>query len=286
MLAVKTKSVMSLRSMLEFGVDNSALLLKDVRGSTALHVAARDENVDMARVLIEYGPPGLIHMEDGVGQTPWEVANQGILAQVASSFHISSVGWIQRPVNLFMNSAPPPPVSRNILEVEVKKLRGTLDSLLQNGSLNRSTKLAKELLAFAEKMEKKLADNPLVGTTSKKYSAEGRELDPDTPPRDLGAIHNLLKEALASNAGHREPVHLLDVTKSIEKDLKEWQTVLPSIGDTSLQKQETKPSVRGVLVEGIFMTAASSALNTVGIRERIPSMWNRHPYDLFSNDKY
>ncbi|OJT02608.1 hypothetical protein TRAPUB_6872 [Trametes pubescens] len=131
--------------------------LRDKSGST-LHVAVKGGLEEIASLVGDAGPAEVLHLEDGVGNTPLETATQL---------------WLQRQTRTMYSEVPylaptVDPLTRVIRDYEwdrkrvrkpsaadVAQLKDTIERLVASGRLRRGTKLATALDAFAETMDAK-----------------------------------------------------------------------------------------------------------------------------------
>ncbi|KAI9462535.1 hypothetical protein F5148DRAFT_1286433 [Russula earlei] len=192
MLAVKRRYPITVRTILEFGVN-----------------PATDSNTALVEILLQYGPTEHMYTENSVGQTPLEVAFLKYLPRVAerdsSSWGISVAEHI---------------TIRQKQKVEIPKLRKTLDALLADGCLIRGTKLATELLSFADRLEEKLATEVAKKGAASDVVEEENEYPP-VPSYDAPArCYTRLRDAAVAHPGCRRLVHLTDVQQSVQRGLR------------------------------------------------------------------
>jgi len=109
------------------------------------------------------------------------------------------------------------------LQVEVPKLRTTIEGLLKEGKLHPGTKLMNELLAFADRMEGRLAAmraNPIVPL---KDEVEENKLETRMVPQvetcDRKAVRDIIRDAVNAQPGPRGLVHLIDAQIAVQYQL-------------------------------------------------------------------
>jgi hypothetical protein len=213
MLAVKRGNVAIARIILEFGIDPAILLLKDADGSTPLHVAVQRKNTVLAELLLKRGPTQLPYTENSVGQTPMDIASlKGLPRETPAEV-------TPRVLPLTVEERSPrkaPPFDVEKQKIEIPKLRATLDTLLAEGRIVHGTKLTTELLAFASRMEGRLAVETARKDATEKQ-AEGGEVYP-LRAKPQGTYFALCDVAEA-RPGTRQLVHLADVQRSVRRDL-------------------------------------------------------------------
>ncbi|KAH9017612.1 ankyrin repeat-containing domain protein [Lactarius pseudohatsudake] len=224
MLAIKRKNAAIARVILEFGIHPSVLLLRDPDGSTPLHVAVQNADTVLAEVLLKYGPTQLLYTENCVGQTPLDIASLKGLPRVTGSMP-SVPGAAQLPKNAehhLRASKKSPPFNVEKQKIEIPKLRATLDMLLADGLLAEGTTLMTELLAFANRMEGRLAIETARKNAAETQTEESKgKLQPGTAAR----MYFVLRDAAAARPGTRQLVHLADVQRSVQRNLAQHELV-------------------------------------------------------------
>jgi hypothetical protein len=218
MLAVKRGNAAIARIILEFGIDPAILLLKDADGSTPLHVTVQNTNTVLAEILLKHGPTQLLYTENSVGQTPLDIASLKGLPRVTSP---ASITPKVLPLTVEQQMRAPrktPPFDVEKQKTEIPKLRATLDTLLADGLIVHGTKLATELLAFASRMEERLAVETARNSATEKQTEEG-EVHPLAPQDTTARMYFALCDAAAARPGTRQLVHLADVQRSVQRNL-------------------------------------------------------------------
>ncbi|KAF8265333.1 hypothetical protein EI94DRAFT_356458 [Lactarius quietus] len=219
MLAVKRGNVTTVRSILEFGIDPTILLLRDADGSTPLHVAVQKEDPVLAELLLKSGPTQLLYTENSVGQTPLDVASLKGLPRVVPGYGIPRPPDLQIYPEQFLRSPKATPVfDVDKQKIEIPKLRATIDTLLANGNIAHGSKLTTELLAFVDRMERRLSEE-----TAREHAAlsleEKDELDTPASHDAATRMYFALRDAAAARPGVRQLVHLADVQRSVRRNL-------------------------------------------------------------------
>ena len=220
MLAVKRQHAETVRTILEFGIDPNILLLRDVDGSTPLHVAVRKTDVVIAELLLKYGPTEHLYIENCVGQTPLDIAS---LTSLNCLPRRTSQGQLPCLMSSMMYMRfPPPRVQLETQKREIPKLRATLDTLLSDGSIAPGSKLATELLAFADRMERRLAEETELKKEDEKEKVKYKGEIKHTGPRGTtAAMYIALRDAAAARPGMRRLVHLADTQRSVQRNLEQ-----------------------------------------------------------------
>ncbi|KAF8265339.1 hypothetical protein EI94DRAFT_1702591 [Lactarius quietus] len=170
--------------ILEFGI-GPTIPLRDADGSTPLHVAVQKEDPVHAELLLKYGPTQLLYTENSIGQTPLDVASLKGLPRVIYP-------------EQFLRSPKATPVFHvDKQKIEIPKLRATIDTLLANGNIAHGSKLTTELLAFVDRMERRLSEE-----TAREHAAlsleEKGELDTPTPHDAATRMYFALRDAAAA----------------------------------------------------------------------------------------
>jgi hypothetical protein len=185
------------------------LLLRNVDGDMPLHLAAQKGYAEITKLVVEASPTEALHAENGVGQTAIETATlRELLLRIGGTFNL-----IHRVYRGGLESTFLDITAR---EVEIVKLRATLDQLLQEGRLKRGTKTTTELLAFATMMEAKLA-------TAKSRNLAAPSVDKKAP-LDLDVVDHLatlqhIRVGISARPGPRHLVHLFNVQRSVAGSL-------------------------------------------------------------------
>lgn len=217
MLAVKRGNAVTARTILEFGIDPAVLFLRDADGSTPLHVAVQTADTVLTELLLKYGPTQLLYTENSVGQTPLDIASLKGLPRLTSRGLIGPTELIEN-VEHYLRTAPKgPPFNVEKQKIEIPKLRATLDTLLADGRIAHGTKLTTELLAFADRMEGRLAEETARKNAEEKQAEEG-ELDPPVTQGNTAGTYLALRDAAAARPGTRQLVHLADVQRSARRN--------------------------------------------------------------------
>jgi Ankyrin repeats (3 copies) len=200
------------KSLLEFQT-KASLLIRNADGSIPLHLAAQAGVAEITQLLAEASPTEALHCENAVGETPLEIASlQELVWRTRTKFATS----ISTPV---LDFAGNPPTQQYfdlaIQEVEIPKLRATLNQLLEDGRLKKGTKTTTELLNFAVVMEAKLATTRTKTVTKLEESKDNNA--GDIVDREATLRH--IKKGVASRPCLRTLVHLVDVQRSVERNL-------------------------------------------------------------------
>ena len=203
-------------------------MVREADGSTPLHLAVKSNYPTLTKLLADAGPAEALMVEDGVGNTPLEYATrQAFLIKMdaaCGAFKTPqdlNLNWHQRPFNLEKQ------------EAELPRLRTTIELLLREGRLKNGTKLARELAAFADRLEAKIAkEKAAAEAKQKEVEDKSRPSNNFSPPRDSGDPSETLKvlsEAIAARPALRHLIHLSDVHKSVTKSLEQYKQTTKSL---------------------------------------------------------
>ena len=237
MLAVKCGATETARMILEFGIDPAVLFLRDADGFTPLHVAVQNADTVVAGLLLKHGPTQLLYTENSVGQTPLDLAGLKGLPRATSVSGVTPavLPWHAQP-QYTLRKAPSFDVEKQ--KIEIPKLRATLDTLLSDGTIVHGTKLATELLAFASRMEGRLAAETSREDVTDTWM-EIIKLYPLVPRGTTENMYILFREAAATRPGTRQLVHLVDVQRSVQRNLAH-QVQVPRWNQYSRAAEEPK----------------------------------------------
>ena len=219
MLAVKRGNLTTARTILEFGIDPAVFFLRDADGSTPLHAAVQKDDLVLAELLLKYGPTELLYTENSVGQTPLDIASlKGIPRLTDQGPTRSSLDLPVYPEQFLRMPKMAPPFHVEKQKIEIPKLRAMINTLLAEGRIVHGTKLTTGLLAFADHMEGRLAEEVARGSAAEK-EAEDCEMDRPILPGSNARTYFALRDAAASHPGRRQLVHLADVQRSVRRNL-------------------------------------------------------------------
>ncbi|KAH7927884.1 ankyrin [Leucogyrophana mollusca] len=154
-----------------------SLLARDIHGYSALHWAVHNSSAAMVQTLVDVLPDEAIHAEDGFGETPLEISSRrALLLRTQQMEPPQPRGPPFAPLYF-----PPVPPSLSERSTAVSSLTAIVDRLVRDGYLDQSTKVGMEILAFAKKMEAKLAllkGRRTIDTDAKVVSAVGEPVVP------------------------------------------------------------------------------------------------------------
>jgi hypothetical protein len=209
-LAVKRSFLTAARLICDF--TSSGLDRRDAHGSTPLHCAVSNACPEITQLIIERAPHTL-YMENGVGETAEEIISFSELSSRAKSDNSGHSRSNQMALNQQNISADPIVPDIKHLEIEIPKLRLTLEDLVRDGKATKESKVYREFSAFASLMEKLK-----VSKTAANTQVEG--VEEERILVDHAATLKVIQDAIAkSPKGKRELVHLLDVQNSVASDL-------------------------------------------------------------------
>ncbi|KAJ7476865.1 ankyrin repeat protein [Mycena galericulata] len=213
----------------------STILVRDVDGSIPLHCAARLGFSEITQILVDAVPSG-VHMENGVGEAPFEIANlQDLIFQNRQlQSRNNNFGGGSELQNV---TDTPPPLPIDKLDVELPKFRKTLETLVGSGLLTKGTQPAAAMFEFAEHMETKL-----VAARAERKADTISSANAETA--DTAKTLANLKAALGVVDGHRELVHLVDVQTSVQNSLSKPKTT-PTYGRSRHMRYRDRGRAQG-----------------------------------------
>ncbi|KAJ3879583.1 ankyrin repeat protein [Lentinula edodes] len=194
----------------------AGLAIRNVYGSIPLHIAISKSQAKTVKKLIDSSPEECLFMENGVGNTPLEMATLlDLLGRLQNVSRDREPELAAQHVNL-----DPSRITLDKLQQDVPNLRQTINTLLKNGPLKVDDKLTKELFAFSRFMETKLT----AATAEAEATKRGNEDEPDVKdkwkdPEDRGTTLKIIKEAILARPHQRQLIHLVDVQKSVGSHL-------------------------------------------------------------------
>ncbi|KAJ8080919.1 hypothetical protein PM082_017754 [Marasmius tenuissimus] len=223
--------------------DTSSILIRNIKGSLPLHTAVLNGCPEITKMLLHASPIEGLHSENGVGDTPLEIATSRYLPCL-----IKNVKGYSSTVSSSALYAIPTRHDVEKLEKDVPELRKTIAALIEDRKLTKDSYLEKELSAFARYLETQIASAKPDYEAKKKRKAEEAEKarreeeeevkkarDCDTCPGVLyldylsypgsceypspEETYQYVKEAVRARPGERKLVRLVDVRKSVMGDL-------------------------------------------------------------------
>lgn len=222
-IAVKKGRLDLVQVLVEGGA--SQYLVRNSGGSTPLHIAAKEDRPQIVKLLAESGPEEALTLEDGVGNTALETAARRAFIEKLDV----ACGNFRVPGQLQPNFHKKP-FDLQKQEAQLPLFRATIDMLLRDGKLTAGTKLTKELLAFADRLEARIArERFAVEAKKQKEREEKGEVKAGeegfTAEMDKGTASDVIKvltEVLAARPTTRHLVHLADVHESVKKSLEKF----------------------------------------------------------------
>ncbi|KAG6906166.1 hypothetical protein DXG01_015516 [Tephrocybe rancida] len=214
-LAVKEGEKSAVNLIIDFS--KATLLTRDIDGSTPLHCAIQRGYADITSTLIKAIPVDALYMENGVGETPLDMAMLKHTIETKQSFinehnsnprslNVGNVFW-QRRVEL------------NGLEPEIQRLRQTVEHLVQDGKLIEGGKVAEELIRFYQLMEEKVVAEKAAEAAKPVDAEKEDDTEKQKDSNDVGRTLEVIAAAVTACPGKRQLVHLIDVQKSVQGNL-------------------------------------------------------------------
>lgn len=191
--------------------------MRDGSGSLPIHSAVSKAFPNITRFLLEKHPESL-GMENGVGDTPSEIIEQKQLLDRTGRLNNNRTSSSQLQPNNIM--ARPFRFEKSAGKVE--RLHVVLADLVKDGTLANDSVLFKEFSSLADRLKK--GEEEFTATRDK-FLATKKPLTPadeDKNPVDDTNVDDVLRELKAvaeTYLGKRGLVHLIDVQRSVQRDL-------------------------------------------------------------------
>ncbi|KAJ7583431.1 ankyrin repeat protein [Mycena floridula] len=209
-IAVKLGRKKAIKLILDFC--KPSLLQRDRKGFIPLHWAVQKGHAKIVKILIEASPSETVFIENGVGDTTFEMA---VLQELKRRTQNQSHNRRNQEVSLPPNEVPTSieRIDLKHLAAELPKLRSTITELVEQGKLEKESTLVTAFSSFASEMEEKLRQ------------VEAKVEDSEEPPvHDKVDVEKTLQIILDATLGKdgpgcRQLVHLIDVQKSVQGDL-------------------------------------------------------------------
>ena len=195
-------------------------LLRSQDGSTPLHIATRTSVATITRLIGEASPEEAFQMEDGVGNTPLEIATFNWLRTSALDSFCGTLPTIQlfdkSMLSLYHRMEP-----QVVTLEEAKALKDTIARLVPSGRLRKGTKLTTDLTAFADKKSAEAKKRAECEAHKKSDSGSGGANYENDTIEHADAIKTMeyIIAAASTRHGPRQLVHLIDVHRSVQGSL-------------------------------------------------------------------
>ena len=191
----------------------------DVDGQTTIHAAVKLCYAQVTSILLAAADPKGLQMENGVGNTPFDIISLIELKSRIQNFpHRITMSELEVGGVEPFYRYPGDYIQK--LQKELPKLHAILDVLVANGRLKIQSKLAKELTKFASMMKERLSAAEAAHTARLARFPKDEEASGD--PRDsydLEKTLSIVVGALKGSTDNRQLIHLIDVQKSVGADL-------------------------------------------------------------------
>jgi len=222
--------------------NKSSLLTRNVDGHIPLHCAVIQDYPEVLQLLIDADSAGSsLRMEDGMGQTPYEIHSLHELTVRLREFSTTRDAGISEisPSQVQERKR----YDTDKLQVEVPLLRSTIDALVRDSKLKDKTKLAWELNAFVTMMEARLrtALDAEIAASNTRKPVEPKVDKNAVDQSDIRKLRKVLLAGLAAAGGssHRQLVHLIDVQRSVHANLEKVNhTRRHTVKDEGLGEEE------------------------------------------------
>lgn len=205
----------------------------------------------------------MINLEDGVGNTPLEIANRQTFEDRLNAA-CGNIRLVQ-PLRIEFHTKT---FDVEKVEKELELLRIAIADLSAEGRLTAGTKLDRELRAFVTHLEKRIAERKQLEEERKKLeSQETKEEDDTFKPLKDSHTHcaEILKDALATHPTPRRLVHLSDVHESVRETLAKFNEetktavdVVAAVTRRADDDEETEAEKKGTSITSTWDDAYKS----------------------------
>ncbi|CAA7269211.1 unnamed protein product [Cyclocybe aegerita] len=240
-VAIKNKFKTLVKMILEYSTET--LLVPDIDGQTPLHCAVAGSYPTITKVILAYCPPEVIHVENGVGNTPLEIATLASLVKKVSNYRQSNIQSEIQP-NRIPDSPRPLPIDfLDDIEFQLGVVREALDTMVDRGTVNQERKdqIKTEFRRWLEIMDKRVEKVKALREKKEQEEREEKEeqakqnyvpgsylyVKPDkfstdgVDAEDVCELVLKFEKKHGSEPAQRRLVHLLDVQESIGAMLKQ-----------------------------------------------------------------
>jgi len=215
-IAVKSGSVVLVKHLVENYLDAivPAFTLRDTNGSIPLHTATSKGPSSMVDLLVKYGPPKTLHMEDGSGSTPLELATLAHLTSALEAMRKSrNVQYPQlrgQTQTIDLNASP---CYKGSDEADIKGLRRVVENLKAAETLRNKPELLEALSNYADLTEQKFAEwKASQRTEDTPELTKPASLLNETATQNTTETFNIISTAAAAAGdNHRFVIPLRDV---------------------------------------------------------------------------
>ncbi|KAL7278324.1 hypothetical protein ACG7TL_008300 [Trametes sanguinea] len=208
-IAVKCRNPSALRLLLQ--MTTPTFTLRDRHGSTVLHYVVKNSLAEMTRLVAEASPTEALHMEDGVGSTPLEIAALMWLRH-KTSWRLFTDSPSVRTLGRALQFAQQP---RDVSAEDVKLLKDTIEHLTASGRLRAGTKLAIELSTLVDKLDDR-AKKQAIFSSGKDVATSPLDARAHSGQRDVEKTYAYISSAVSARPCRRGLVHLIDVHRSVK----------------------------------------------------------------------
>ena len=253
MLAVKASRPHVVDFMLS--IDNPAtaasLSLRDVQGSLPLHTAVKNGLVRITTSLLKFSEPKLLYTENGVGNTPLEVARlQHLLRLTDNKGEVGGAVTWKTPPNITVITSDkiakyPERIERPEIEA-AESLSALVESLDAEGRFTNKTELKDVLMEYAERtmgLARRPEKKEEAGTSEPQTGLGFR-----TESSDILGTFRLIKSAVGHST-RRELVHLLDAQRAVGDALD--KSIVPKAQDELEEEPAQKPQAKVGLLQNL-----------------------------------
>ncbi|PPR01075.1 hypothetical protein CVT24_000396 [Panaeolus cyanescens] len=228
LIAVKQGATSVVKLFLQYLGKES--LDRDIDGQTPLLVSVREKYVEITKALLATSSTQGLLMENAVGNTILDIATLNELTKRTGSFRqtVPSPSELSKDNVRYLVTGTFD--GTQDLKKKAHNLRSTIDQLLEEGRLRRSSALTTEFLLLIRNLERRAAALQAAADALPKLpEKKEEEPNPDAVDKvDVEEVYNLVKAAFERIKGdpkaNRQLIHLMDVQASVKAALdKTWE---------------------------------------------------------------
>lgn len=227
MTAVRSRAVSTVKMLLRSGNEaiKASLTIRDASGFMPLHLAVSMDSPGMCSAILEATDSDLLHIENGVGETPLETAMMKWLVDASRAKYKGRVkhGYGHgEGLPVFgqrgnINHATPP--DADTIAKEIDGLQSMRADLMQRGKLVTNKTLSDALDAHLLYLKDKQTTAPRSKSDEKPAESVFERRRKEQQHRDSEATYKAILAAVQRSTGNRRLVHLADVQHSVLKSL-------------------------------------------------------------------
>ena len=226
-----------------------SLTLRDVDGAIPLHSAILKGFAPLVELLVKFGPPDTLYLENGVGATPLEMA---ALAHLTSTVRSGTVQTNHSRISVWSGSTinlDPSPSYKASDEGEIKGLRKIVDNLKTTNALANKPALVQALSNYADISEEGFARwkaEQEAEREAEEKSQPEKDVNPlnESTVRDTAKTFEIFSKAVV-RVHQRTLVHLQDVQRVVLSGVERSVFVKAKEEDEGLESENEEATEAG-----------------------------------------